>query len=720
MDIVKRNREIREDYLTMTLEELSSKYNLSLTQLCRITAGIDKSYAHPCNSAEWLESKLAAGYTKRQMALEAGVPISSIAYWIRKLRNKIKSYKTVKESTSWEDSAEWFKTEYEIKKHGIPTIATKIGKSVGFVAMKLKEYGINRRNLKDAMSLHHKRPSKEWLDQRYNIEKKSIQACADDFGVTFETIFEALREYDFVIRSASDQHSGELNEFYGCQHTPETVEYCRNIGMKYGREYWITGDVENKIEQVRAKAKEIWSDPNKRIEQSRRITQLCMNGGCNSKQLLYIRSRDEKSFLFRSSWEYAVALIFESCDLISDWDYETLSIPIIQDDGIKNYLVDFEIKWVDGTTTYVECKNKHLLSKDSEKQKIIQAAEFLRKQRSNLIIVDDIDDINNWLSKIPPTYFKWVSDNRYYSTVDYLNEPQLVQEILRHYITNKLVGWTPPKYNIDELRLDWDRVRFEKLDGYNCLDSIKSTVSNSRGMPGRALIMGFQPHFLEVQIGKSLPLAMAFNDSWIIYRSLLQSMEERESLSYERLLREINFHFTKYSRTSHFAPGFARSIIRMFNACGKRIFDPCCGWGGRMIAAFVEGCEYSGCELSPNTFHGLSMISDFIGCEFNVQNKSCLDILWPESDLIFTSPPFFDVEKYIGGEQPWMINDRNKWIDEFVFPFVHKINSKCVLYLDERTKNDFELVRKFDNIIRIKNKRHPRQKDGFELLCVYD
>ena len=38
---------------------------------------------------------------------------------------------------------------------------------------------------------------------------------------------------------------------------------------------------------------------------------------------------------------------------------------------------------------------------------------------------------------------------------------------------------------------------------------------------------------------------------------------EKEGLTYERLLREINFHFTKYGRVSHFAPGFARAIIQL-------------------------------------------------------------------------------------------------------------------------------------------------------------
>ena len=139
-----------------------------------------------------------------------------------------------------------------------------------------------------------------------------------------------------------------------------------------------------------------------------------------------------------------------------------------------------------------------------------------------------------------------------------------------------------------------------------------------------------------------------------------------------------------------------------------------------MIAAWLEDCEYAGCELSPLTFGGLDNLSGYIGFNTNIHNKSCLEVEWPESDLIMTSPPFYDVEKYIGGDQPWQHCTRQNWIDEFVVPFVAKINGRCALYLDARTKDDYEMVRKFDKIIIVNNKRHPRQVSGVELLCIYN
>lgn len=726
MDIQKRNQALCDAYSNgETMTSIKERTGISCSQLSRIfkEAGVQrKKYELDLKFFEENKHK-----SKRQISEETGITIKRVTHlWKIAYGKPLTKGKT--DFTGCVPTVDpkllydrnWLVEQYVEKRLGTPTIAKMIATKASKVILQIKTFGIELRTVKSAMSDKERRPNREWLQTHYIDLQWSISKCAEEYNCSFDSIYAALRDHNIPIRSAKEQHMGELNEFYGQTHDEVTVDYCREIGAKYGREYWLTGDVETKIEQVRLRAKEIWADPKKRLEQSIRITQLCMNGGCNSKQLLYIRERDNKSFLFRSSWEYSIALLLESCDLVEDWDYETISVPVMQNDGLKNYLIDFEVKWVDGLTTYLECKNAHLLSKESEQNKIMQGREFLRSRKSNLLVIHNIKNIANWLNSIPPDGFSWLSDNRYRCTKDYLELPEFVQEIFRHYLTKRISGWRPPKYTESELEEDKQRIWNENLEGYTNNGSIKSTASNSKGMPGRALIMHYQPHFLEVSINNTEPLAYAFNDPWIIYRSLLQSMEEKEGLSYERLLREINFHFTKYSRTSHFAPGFARSVIRLMGSSGKRIFDPCCGWGGRLIGAVVENCEYSGCELSPDSYLGLKNIAGFIKANVDLRNTSCLDVDWPESDLIFTSPPFYDVEKYIGGNQPWMLSSRNDWMEAFVKPFIAKINSKCILYLDERTRQDFEQVRKFTRVIEVKNKRHPRLKDGIELLCVYD
>ena len=335
------------------------------------------------------------------------------------------------------------------------------------------------------------------------------------------------------------------------------------------------------------------------------------------------------------------------------------------------------------------------------------------------MLIDTKEEINKLMAGYKDL-IEWKCDTRYAVSRKYLDEPKLFVDVMLHEITNKVSPWKPLQYACEELTKDVERLKLEKLATYQRKGEIHSTAPNSRGMPGRCLMTHFNKHFWDVRPKGCQSLPEAFHDKRIIYRCLNISYKENESLSMERLLREINFHYSKFGRTSHFAPGFARTIIRLMDMSGARIFDPCCGWGGRLLGAWLEGCTYVGCDISPNTYRGLVGISDFINYDCNIVNKSCTDVDWPVCDLILTSPPFYDIEEYVGGDQPWRYQSRAEWIDKFIKPFVEKIHYKCALYLDFKTKDDFEQIKKFDKIIDIKNRRHARRKMGEELLCVYD
>lgn len=726
VDIEARNRMLSQAYQAgEPMTSISKRTGISCTQLSRIFRSLNVKRAKYELDQTYFEAN--KGKSHRQMSEETGLPLKRITHLYRIAYNKPLS----KGKTNFTDlkpiidvdlinDKRWLYEQYITNNLGTPTIARMLASKASTVIKKLKEHGIPLRTVSESSKILEKRPDREWLQKHYVDLKWSITKCADAFNTGFNAIYSALVENGFETRSASEQHVGELNEFYGKEHSPEIAEYCASVGSKYGSLYWVTGDVPEKVANITRIAKEIWSDPIKRSEQSKRITELCMNGGCNSKQILYVRSRDEKSFVFRSTWEHAIAVFLENCGLVQDWDYEALSIPYEIDGVLKNYIIDFKIDWKDGTIAYVECKNSHLLKEEKEQKKIQTAKSFLLKNKSNLIVISDIKDLKD-AEKFKPIDYKEHLGARYSTGLAYKKQSDLQNELFRHYLVERVTPWQNLEYSNEELIHELDRLKNENIDQYVHDGNLRTTVPSRYGMPGRALILQFQKHFLNVVINDKKPLIEAFNDKWVVYRSILQSMDEGESLSLERLLREINFHFTKYGRTSHFAPGFARALIRFIGMSGKRMFDPCCGWGGRLIGAWLEGCEYRGTDISPLTFNGLIGIADFIGIDRKFINSSCLDADW-DGDFILTSPPFYDVEEYIGGEQPWKsFKSRSDWVDGFITPFIDKVgNTPCALYLDERTKDDYALVRKFDRIVNINHRRHARRQVEHECLCLYN
>lgn len=723
MDLVERNKKLCDMYASgKTIPQISEESGVSPTQLSRIFRANDIKRKKYELDAEFFKEH--QGKTKREISEITGLPLRRIEHLYNVTQNKKLSRGKIDftdENPAVDivllNDPEWLYQKYVDEKLGAPTIAKLLAIHCRDVYKALLKFGIPKRSTKQ-MHLHKmKKPDKEWLIDAYVVRGWSIQKCAQEFESNWSMIYQSLRDYEIPIRSASTQHAGELNSFYGKTHSESTKLKCSQIGTKAGKEYWVTGDIEAKIELARTISKETWADPIKRSEASQRIAKLCQAGKCNSKsEILFI---DGEAFLFKSSWEIAVAKLLMDNNQVEEWKYEQLILPYLDGEVLKNFVVDFYVKWKDGLETLIECKNQHLLSKPSEQLKIQALEDYSKLHNIPYILVDNKEDAR----KISLGYnspVDWITPTRYKTKRDYLESPRLFHEIMFHEIIDKIGDWRDPEYTNEELTKDLNRLQKENLAGYWSGNNIRSTAPNGGGMPGRLIMQHFQPHFWRVRPINQKELPEAFSDKRILYRCLGISRDEKESLSFERLLREINFHYAGYGRTSHFAPGFARTIIKKFDLSGRRIFDPCMGWGGRLIGAWLEGCTYVGCDLSPHTCAGLEKIKSFLG--FNgsqIINKSCLGAEW-DGDAILTSPPFYNKEQYIGGEQPWLHNSsREEWCDNFVKPFVNKINKQAILYIDKETREDFEIYRKFDEIVIISNKRHARRKDGQEYLCIY-
>ena len=92
-----------------------------------------------------------------------------------------------------------------------------------------------------------------------------------------------------------------------------------------GKAYWTTGDVVEKIKNITKMAKEIWSDPVRRSEQSKRITELCRLGMCLSKKYSY-KMVDGSYVYLDSSWELAVAELLDDLETVLSWGRNEFNI----------------------------------------------------------------------------------------------------------------------------------------------------------------------------------------------------------------------------------------------------------------------------------------------------------------------------------------------------------------------------------------------------------
>ena len=125
----------------------------------------------------------------------------------------------------------------------------------------------------------------------------------------------------------------------------------------------------------------------------------------------------------------------------------------------------------------------------------------------------------------------------------------------------------------------------------------------------------------------------------------------------------------------------ARDLYREFGGEGARVLDPCHGWGGRLVGALLADVRhYCGIDPDPDTHRGVQLMADtFLDyCkETTVEliEAPFEDVVLDEGvyDMALTSPPYFDVEQYRGGEQAHeKFPKYDLWVAGFYRPLIAK------------------------------------------------
>jgi len=131
---------------------------------------------------------------------------------------------------------------------------------------------------------------------------------------------------------------------------------------------------------------------------------------------------------------------------------------------------------------------------------------------------------------------------------------------------------------------------------------------------------------------------------------------------------------------SQFRPSAAKALYELFNA--KRIYDPCGGWGDRLTAAMASDIEFYYCrDVNPLVFAGYVLQEQYYETDVQVQYEfKGSEIDCPVEnffDLVFTSPPYFKVERYQTSSSKDSIQSHTKfdtfnaWLNGYLFQMLN-------------------------------------------------
>jgi len=178
----------------------------------------------------------------------------------------------------------------------------------------------------------------------------------------------------------------------------------------------------------------------------------------------------------------------------------------------------------------------------------------------------------------------------------------------------------------------------------------------------------FFPHAWNVKCNGLMTPFEAFTDD-VKFKKVIRKRLQRGGYMNDSGIRKELKTSSNIQAVSNFRPSSARAIYDRYG--GGHVYDPSCGFGGRMIGAISSPkvTEYTGVEPSTKTYEGLLDMRERVSNKtINILNVGSEDYVPPDVDMIFTSPPYFNTEVY-SDEPTQSCNkypDREKWLNNYL------------------------------------------------------
>ena len=231
------------------------------------------------------------------------------------------------------------------------------------------------------------------------------------------------------------------------------------------------------------------------------------------------------------------------------------------------------------------------------------------------------------------------------------------------------------------------KFRQDKFDVFMKSDDKLSLDFNNRGFKfngsGLSLAWSYHPHAWKVECkGKLSPYQVLYNDEVFSkgIRKVLtgtfftkKPFEDLKSDKEKGSIRGVLRRVTNAQMVSNFRPITASAIYKLFCDEGDTVWDMSSGWGGRLLGSIKAKVNYIGTDPNTKTMKGLKeMVRTFgnkaqsydlltMGSEDYKPKKKSID-------FAFTSPPYFDTEKYSNEKtQSFLKFDNiNTWKEKFL------------------------------------------------------
>lgn len=201
--------------------------------------------------------------------------------------------------------------------------------------------------------------------------------------------------------------------------------------------------------------------------------------------------------------------------------------------------------------------------------------------------------------------------------------------------------------------VNWRTKELQKLVNYDytkCVDTKNKLIRQT--MHGLSLCWSFHPYHYEVQCNNMRTVFDTFHNDDLLRKVINKRIRMGDNMS-DNGLRKMLKIFSGTQCVSNFRPTAAAAIYHHFCPKGGTVYDMSFGFGGRLLGAHISKRKYIGVDPSVRAYRGNNDLKGFLNSEATLYNQGSETYLPVEDgsvDLCFTSPPYFDCEKYCTDE----------------------------------------------------------------------
>jgi hypothetical protein len=222
----------------------------------------------------------------------------------------------------------------------------------------------------------------------------------------------------------------------------------------------------------------------------------------------------------------------------------------------------------------------------------------------------------------------------------------------------------------------------ELWEDWRRLCSLKKYKTGSQFKPGMKLCQHFCDNFWQIENAAGQSFEQAWKDPKIMDQVRRWGLQGMSQLWLSWVRRAV-FMAAGLPNSSFYRPHFSKQIIERTGLATGILFDPCAGWGGRMLGTLAAGWRYRACEPYSDTYTNLHRMLAWLqgvnptalDAKLYQQPVETFDIgsVGPV-DVVLTSPPYFNLEVYSKdlGQSYNQHVTYDAWRDHWFVPLINR------------------------------------------------